>query len=142
MCYNYSVVISVQVHLDASLSDKESRLHEAVTEAIDRHEKVDEEYERVMKKVENLKQLLRPGAVMSDEEMVDLVKDIDGLQAEMQKSKGNMKGATSAFMEVHSVTLEVLGSAGEVKLMDGRFSRKGRCEVKCMFCHMEFDQHE
>ena len=59
--------------MDASVSDKEVRLQEAVTEAIDRHEKVDEEYERVMKKVENLKQLLRPGVVMSDEEMVDLV---------------------------------------------------------------------
>ena len=79
MCYNYSFVILVRVHLEASMSDKEVRLHEAVTEAIDRHEKVDEEYQRVMKKVENLKQLLRPGVVMSDEEMVDLVKDIDGL---------------------------------------------------------------
>ena len=79
----------------------------------------------MMKKVENLQQMLRPGVVMSDEEMIDLVKDIDGLKAEMEKSKDNMKGATSAFMGVHSVTLEVLGSAGEVKLMDGRFSRKG-----------------
>ena len=121
------------------MSDKEVRLQEAVTEAIDRHEKVDEEYERVMKNVENLKQMLRPDVVMSDEEMVDLLKDINELKAEMQKSKDNMKGATSAFMGAHSVTLEVLGSAGEVKLMDGRFSRKGRCEVKCMFCHMEFD---
>ena len=68
--------------------------------------------------------------------------DIDGLKAEMQKSKDNMKGTTSAFMGVHSVTLEVLGSVGEVKFTDGRFSRKGRHEVKCMFCHMEFDQHE
>ena len=124
------------------MSDKEVRLHEAVTEAIDRHEKVDEEYQRVMKKVENLKQLLRPGVVMSDEEMVDLVKDINGLQAKMQKSKDQMKGAMSAFMSVHSVTLEVLGSAGEVKLTDGRFSRKGQHEGKCMFCHMVFDQHE
>ena len=65
------------------MSNKEVRLHEAVTKAVDRHEKVDEEYQRVMKKVENLKQLLRPGVVMTDEEMVDLVKDIDGLQAEM-----------------------------------------------------------
>ena len=125
MCYNYSFVISVQVHLDAPMSDKDVRLQKAVTEAIDRHEKVDDEYERAIKKVENLKQLWRPGVVMSDEEMVDLVKDIDGLKAEIQKSKDNMKGATSAFMGAHSVTLEVLGSAGEVKLMDGRFSRKG-----------------
>ena len=55
MCYNYSFVISVQVHLNAYMSDKEVRLQETVTEAIDRHEKVDDEYERVMKKVENLK---------------------------------------------------------------------------------------
>ena len=105
------------------MSDKEVRFQEAVTEAIARHEKVDEEYERVIKKVENLK-LLRPDVVMSDEEMVDLVKDIGGLQAEMQKSKNNIKGAKGAFMGAHSVTLEVLGSAGEVKLMDGRFIRK------------------
>ena len=107
------------------MSDKEVRLQEAVTEAIDRHEKVDDEYETVMKKVENLQQMLRPGVMMSDEEMIDLVKDIDGLKAEMEKSKDNMKGATSAFLGAHSVTLEVLGSAGEVNLTDGRFSRKG-----------------
>ena len=53
-----------------------------------------------------------------------------------------MKCATSAFMGAHSVTLEVLGSAGEVKLTDGRFGRKGPWEVKCMFCRMEFDGHE
>ena len=106
MCYNYTLVISVRVHLDASMSDKEVRLQEAVTEAIDRHEKVDEEYERVMKKVENLQQMLRPGVVMSDEKMNDLVKDIDGLKPEMEKSKDNMKGATSAFMGAHSVTLK------------------------------------
>ena len=115
------------------MADKEVRLQEAVTEAVDRHEKVNEEYERVIEKVENLKQMLRPGVVMTDEEMIDLVKDIDGLKAEMEKSKHDMKGATSAFMGAHSVTLEVLGSAGEVKLMDGRFSRKGPWEVKCMF---------
>ena len=80
--------------------------------------------------------------MMSDEENIDLVKDIDGLKAEMEKSKDNMKGATSAFMGAHSVTLEVLGSAGEVKLTDGRFSRKGQWEVKFMFCNMEFDRHE
>ena len=40
-----------------------------------------------MKKVEHLQQMLRPGVVMSDEEMVDLVKDIDGLKAEMEKSR-------------------------------------------------------
>ena len=125
MCYNYSFVISVRVHLDASMSDKEVRLQEAVTEAVDRHEKVDEEYESVMEKVENLKQMLRPGVVMSDEEMVDLVKDINVLKAEMQKSKDKMKSATSALKGAHPVTLEVLGSAGEVKLMDERFSRKG-----------------
>ena len=106
------------------MSDKEVRLQEAVTEAIDRHERVDKEYETVMKKVENLQQMLRPGVVMSDEEMIELVKDIDGLKAEMEKSKDNIKGATSAFLGAHSVTLEVLGSAGEVKLMDGKFSRK------------------
>ena len=107
------------------MSDKEVRLQEAVTEAVDRHKKVDEEYERVMTKVENLQQMLRPGVVMSDEEMIDLVKDIDGLKVEREKSKDNMKGATSAFMGAHSVALEVLDSAGEVKLTDGGFSRKG-----------------
>ena len=40
MCYNYSFVISVQVHLDASMSDTEVRLQEAVNEAVDRHEKL------------------------------------------------------------------------------------------------------
>ena len=85
--------------------------------------------------------MLRPGVVMSDEKMIDLVKDIDRLKAEMEKSKDNMKGTTSALIGVHSVTLEVLGSAGEVKLMDGRFSRKGGWEVK-LFCNMEFDQHD
>ena len=69
------------------MSDKEVRLHKAVTEAVDRHEEDGEVYQRVMKKVENLKQLLRQGVVMSDEEMVDLVKYIDRLQAEIQKSK-------------------------------------------------------
>ena len=95
-------MISVWVHLDAAMSDKEVRLQEAITEAIDRHEKVDEEYEIVMKKVENLQQMLRSGVMMSDEEMIELVKDIDGLKAEMEKSKNNMKGATSAFLGVHS----------------------------------------
>ena len=113
-----------------------------MTEAIDRNEKVNEEYERVIEKVENLKKMLRPGVVMTDEEMIDLVKDIDGLKAEMEKSKHEMKSATSAFMGAHSVTLEVLGPAGEVKLMDGRFSRNGPWEVKCMFCKMEFGGHE
>ena len=56
------------------MADKEVRLQEAVTEAVDRNEKVNEEYERVIEKVENLKKMLRPGAVMTDEEMIDLVK--------------------------------------------------------------------
>ena len=123
------------------MANNEVRLQEAVTEAVDRHEKVNEEYERVIQKVENLK-MLRPGVVMTDEEMIDLVKDIDGLKAEMEKSKHDMKGATSAFMGAHSVTLEVLGSAVEVKFTDGIFSRKGPREVKCMLCNMESDAHE
>ena len=69
------------------MTDKEVRFQEAVTEAIDRHGKLDEKYERVMKKVQHLQQMLRPGVIMSDEEMIDLVKDIDGLMAEMEKSK-------------------------------------------------------
>ena len=86
--------------------------------------------------------MLWPGVVMTDEEMIDLVKDIDLLKAEMEKTQHVMKGATSAFMGAHSVTLEVLGSAGEVKLTDGRFSRKEPQEVKCMFCTMQFNGHE
>ena len=98
------------------MADKEVRLQEAVTKAVDRNEKVNEEYERVIEKVENLKKMLRPGVVMTDEEMIDLVKDIGGLKAEIEKSKHYMKGATCAFMSAHSVTLEVLGSAGKVKV--------------------------
>ena len=123
------------------MAAKEVRLHEAVTAAVDRHEKVNEEYERVIEKVENLK-MLRQDVVMTDEEMIDLVKDIDGMKVKIEKSKNDMKGATSAFRGAHSVTLEVLGSADEVKFTDGRFSWKGPREVKCMFCNMEFDGHE
>ena len=78
---------------------------------------------------------------MTDEDMIDLVKDIDGLKAEMEKNQYAMIGAQSAFMGAYSVMLEVLGSAGQVKLMDERFSRKEPWEVKCMFCTMEFDGH-
>ena len=62
-------------------------------------------------KVENLK-MLRLGVVLTDEDMIDLVKDIDRLKAEMEKNEDAMKGAQSAFMGAHSVMLEVLGSAG------------------------------
>ena len=86
--------------------------------------------------------MLRPGVVMTHEEMIDLVKDIDGLKAELEKSQDAMKGVISAFMGAHSVIFEVLGSAGKVKLTDERFSRKGPWEVKCMICTMEFDGHE
>ena len=86
--------------------------------------------------------MLRPGVVMTDGEIIDLVKDIDGLKVEMEKIQDAMKDAKSAFMGAHSVMLELLGSAGEVKLTDERFSRKGPWEVKCMFCTMEFDGHE
>ena len=96
----------------------------------------------MIEKVENLKKMLRLGVVMTDEEMIDLLNDIDGLKAEMEKSQDAMKGSTSAFMGAHSVTLEVVGSAGEVKLMNERFSRKGPWKVKCMFCTMQFDGHE
>ena len=53
-----------------------------------------------------------------------------------------MKGAQSEFIGSHSVTLEVPGSAGYIKLTDERFSRKRPWEVKCMFHTMEFDGHE
>ena len=62
------------------MADKELRLQEAVTEAVDQNDKVHEEYERVIEKVENLKKMLRPGVVMTGEEMIDLVKDIDGFE--------------------------------------------------------------
>ena len=60
----------------------------------------------------------------------------------MEKNQDAMKGVQSEFMGAHSVMLEVLGSAGQVKLTDERFNRKGPPEVKCMFCTMEFDGHE
>ena len=40
--------------------------------------------------------------------MIDLVKDIDGLKAEMEKNQEAMKRAQGAFMGAHAVTLEVL----------------------------------
>ena len=50
------------------MADKELRLQQAVTEVIDQNDKVHE------------------GVVMTDEVMLDLVKDIDGLKAEMEKT--------------------------------------------------------
>ena len=118
------------------------RLQEAVTEGVEQNDAFNEEYQKVIDKAENLKKMLMLGVVMHDEEMMDLVKDIDGLKAEMEKSQDAIKGAQSAFMGAHSVTLEVLGSAGHVKLTDERFSRKGPWAVRCMFWTMEFDGHE
>ena len=135
-------MILVWVHLDESMADKVLRLPKAVTETVEWNDEVNEEYQKVIGKVENLKKMLRPDVVMTDEEMIDLVKDTDGLKVEMEKSQDAMKGAQSAFMDAYSVMLEVHGSAGEVKLTDERFSRKGPWEVKCMFCTMEFDGHE
>ena len=78
-------MISVQVHLNESIADKELRLQEAVTEAVEQNDGVDEEYQKVIVQVENLKKMLRLGVVMTDEDMIDLVKDIGGLKAEMEK---------------------------------------------------------
>ena len=126
-------MISVSVHLDESMADKELRLQEAVTEAVEQNDEVNEEYQKATEKMENLKKMLRPGVVMTDEKMIDLVKDIDGLKAEMEKNQDAMKGTQSAFMGAHSLMLEVIVSAGQVKLTDERFSRKGPWEVKLCF---------
>ena len=94
------------------------------------------------RKAEHLKILLTPGMEMTNEKLQHLVSEIEDYRKKMEKTEGQMKSSTSAFMNAHLAKLEVLGVAGEVKYSE-RFHRKGpRGDVRCMFCTMVFDCQE
>lgn len=109
---------------------------------IESNEKVCKQTTEVMEKAESLRKLMRPDIQMTDEEVIELVKDVEQLKVEMEENKKEMKRTQREFMTAHSTTLEVLWSAGKVKLTRTRFNAKGERQVRCMFCTMAFDQME
>ena len=115
---------------------------EEINKAIESQEKVCEQNAELMDKVNRLKKLMRPDVEMTDQEMIQLVKDVEELKVEMEENKKEMKRTQREFMTAHSATLEVLGAAGELKVSNKRFNTKGQIHIRCMLCTMGFDDME
>ena len=115
--------------------------YNCVQKAQDEKETAEAECDLVKEKARELKRLLVPGMEMSDEELEHLVEEIEDYKKSMKEAEKQMKSTTSAFMDAHATTLEVLGEAGKVQFKQ-RFCSKVSTDVRCMFCTMVFCSSE
>ena len=139
-CHDFPYHILVNIQVGDVPTDTEKRLSPCIENARCEKEKTEQECDLVKCKVRCLKKLLVPDIQMGDEELKNLVTEVEEYRQKMAKAEVQMKSTASAFMAVHSATMEVLGVAGKVKYE--RFSKKGSRDIRCMFCSMVFNNIE
>ena len=118
------------------------KLEKVIQDASGKKSEVKRYNEKVKKKADELKDKLQDDIQLTDDDYMELLREVDEYEQVLKATEKEMKASQSAFMVAHGTTMEVLGVAGQVKLGGERYNKKGPQKYQCLFCLMAFDTAE
>ena len=118
------------------------KLEKVIQDASGKKSEVKRYNEKVKKKADELKDKLWDDIQLTDDDYMELLREVDEYEQVLKATENEMKASQSAFMVAHGTTMEVLGVAGQVKLGGERYNKKGPWKYQCLFCLMSFDTAE
>ena len=101
------------------------KLEKVIQDASGKKSEVKRYNEKVKKKADELKDKLRDDIQLTDDDYMELLREVDEYEQVLKATEKEMKASQSAFMVAHGTTMEVLGVAGQVKLGGERYNKKG-----------------
>ena len=101
------------------------KLEKVIQDASGKKSEVKRYNEKVKKKADELKDKLRDDIQLTDDDYMELLREVDEYEQVLKATEKEMKASQSAFMVAHGTTMKVLGVAGQVKLGGERYNKKG-----------------